>query len=124
MSFRIPEQFRVPHAHHGLYRSAPGDGFGCFLVPGRSACGRSLWIIACDAAETGWEHVSVSIQDQPTRTPSWAEMCVVKDLFWSDDDCVVQFHPPKADYVNNHPGCLHLWRCVAAELPRPAKIMV
>lgn len=64
----------------------------------------------------GWEHVSVSYKN---HLPTWDEMCRVKDIFWHDDECVVQFHPPKADYVNNHPYCLHLWRKCGenAELP-------
>jgi len=55
----------------------------------------------------GWEHVSVS---RPDSTPSWEEMSFIKSLFWSDDDFVVQMHPPKADHINNHNHCLHLWR--------------
>ena len=37
-------------------------------------------------------------------------MCRVKELFWSDTDAVVQYHPPADVYVNTHPFCLHLWR--------------
>lgn len=54
----------------------------------------------------GWEHVSVSY---PNRCPTWEEMCRVKDIFWYDNECAVQFHPPKSDYINNHSYCLHLW---------------
>lgn len=55
----------------------------------------------------GWEHVSVSCED---RCPTWDEMCAVKNIFWEDHECVVQFHPPKSDYINCHPFVLHLWR--------------
>jgi hypothetical protein len=52
-------------------------------------------------------------------------MCAVKDLFWNDEDVVVQFHPAKSTYVNNHPGCLHLWRCTdGREFPTPPEILV
>ena len=71
--------------------------------------------------EMGWEHVSVSRSD---RSPTWEEMCQVKDLFWDDTDCVIQYHPPKSDYVNNHPYCLHLWRPIGIELPRPPSFFV
>jgi hypothetical protein len=64
----------------------------------------------------GWEHVSVSLAD---RCPTWDEMAWVKDLCWGPDACVVQYHPPRAEYVNCHPYCLHLWRPAGAELPRP-----
>lgn len=58
----------------------------------------------------GWEHVSVSPYKRRI-TPSWDDMCRIKDAFWKDDEAVIQIHPPKADYVNNMPNCLHLWRC-------------
>ena len=60
-----------------------------------------------DPMSGGWEHVSVSTA---TRCPTWEEMCEVKDLFWSEDEAVIQFHPPRAEYVNNHRYCLHLWK--------------
>ena len=40
----------------------------------------------------GWEHVSVSYSK---KTPTWDEMCRVKDIFWGEDECVVQYHPAK-----------------------------
>ncbi len=80
-------------------------------------------IIASDGE--GWQHVSVSIVDRPNKTPSWKDMCAIKDLFWNEDDCVIQFHPPKSEYVNNHAGCLHLWKCTdGREQPMPPSIMV
>jgi hypothetical protein len=52
-------------------------------------------------------------------------MCLVKELFWSDDECVVQFHPPKQNYINQHPGVLHLWRKKGAKaFPMPPKACV
>jgi hypothetical protein len=69
----------------------------------------------------GWEHVSVSY---PNRTPTWEEMCKVKEMFWKDEECVIQYHPPKSEYVSVHPYCLHLWRKVDADFERPPKIMV
>lgn len=69
----------------------------------------------------GWEHVSVS---RSNRTPTWEEMCRIKDLFWGSEECVVQYHPPKADYRNLHKYCLHLWKPIGVEIPRPAAIMV
>lgn len=54
-----------------------------------------------------WEHVSVST---PMFTPSWTMMCRVKNLFWGEDETVLQFHPPRSEYVNFHKYCLHLWR--------------
>lgn len=76
-------------------------------------------VIASDGA--GWEHVSVSLND---RTPTWDEMCFIKDLFWGEDDCVIQFHPAKQKYVNNHPYCLHLWRPTDNKFPKPPSVLV
>jgi hypothetical protein len=81
--------------------------------------GQILRVIASD--QFGWEHVSVSRKD---RCPTWEEMCQIKDLFWDDTDCVVQYHPPRSEYVNNHPHCLHLWRQVGCNFPMPPSIMV
>ena len=56
-----------------------------------------------------WEHVSVSVKGKKF-CPTWDEMCFVKDLFWEKNECVIQFHPPDAVYVNLAVGCLHLWK--------------
>lgn len=69
----------------------------------------------------GWEHVSVSYSN---RCPTWEEMCRVKNMFWNDDECVIQYHPPKPDYVNNHPYCLHLWRKCGENFETPPKDLI
>jgi hypothetical protein len=69
----------------------------------------------------GWDHVSVSFSD---RCPTWEEMCMAKDVFFREDECVVQYHPAKSDYVNRHLFCLHLWKPQDAEIPKPPKYMV
>lgn len=71
--------------------------------------------------QLGWEHLSVSM---PSRTPSWDQMCRMKDIFWDKDECCVQYHPKEEDYVNNHPHCLHIWKPVDIELPTPPSILV
>ncbi len=59
--------------------------------------------------EAPWEHVSVS---SLYRCPTWDEMKAVKELFWHDEETVIQFHPRKSAYVSVHPYTLHLWRNV------------
>src|SRR5215218_9591845 len=90
----------------GPIGSPAGVMYGAFVIPQKS--GPDLNVIAHDGVAEpaernpglmGWEHVSVST---PYRTPTWEEMCRVKELFWDDTETVVQFHPPKASYVNNH----------------------
>lgn len=115
MSFHVPEKFRVTTGR--LASDARCGNNGAFTV--RLRHGQEVFVIASD--QLGWEHVSASRRDRP---PTWDEMCQLKALFWDDEDCVVQYHPPKSDYVNNHPNCLHLWRPTEAELPRPPRLMV
>ena len=57
--------------------------------------------------EDGWEHVSIELYAR--RLPTWEEMCFIKDLFWDDEEEVVQIHPKKSHYVNLTEA-LHLWR--------------
>jgi len=101
----------------GLYASNPGEDFGAFEIPG--PCGRTLRIIASSADEScgiSWEHVSVSL---PNRCPNWEEMCFVKNLFWDAEETVMQLHPPRSQYINNHPHCLHLWKPSKVDIPLP-----
>lgn len=51
-------------------------------------------------------HVSVSPRN---HTPSWIDMCIIKDLFYNEEDEVWQCHPKKSEYVNINKNCLHLW---------------
>lgn len=92
---------------------------GCFKVRVANKTTRLL-CIASDGE--GWDHVSVSL---PYRCPTWDEMCAIKGLFWDSEDCVVQYHPPESQYVNNHPFCLHLWRPLEyGEMPIPKTFLV
>lgn len=121
----LPEKLEAGRVRNGYLGSDASYGsYGAFFVHG--PCGKTLKIIssggnADDPVGAGWEHVSVSVE---RRTPNWLEMSFVKNLFWDEDECVVQFHPPKSDYVNNHAFVLHLWRHKTLEFPRPPSIMV
>jgi hypothetical protein len=104
----------------GAWGSKVGDDYGAFKIPGPK--GESLVIIASPGdEEIQWEHVSVSTRH---RCPYWSEMCYVKDLFWESDETVMQLHPAKSDYVNNHNHCLHLWKPINANIPLPPSIAV
>ncbi len=77
----------------------------------------------------GWDHVSVSlitVTESKTieRCPKWNEMCFIKDLFFEDEEEVIQFHPKKSEYVNAHPYVLHLWRPTDQEILTPPNFMV
>jgi hypothetical protein len=109
----------------GFWTSNHGDNFGAFhKVPG--PCGEKLNILVSDGTGLGdgWEHVSVSLaRIGKARVPNWEEMCFAKNLFWHEEDCVVEFHPPKSQNVSNY-RVLHLWRCLDQAFPRPPGWMV
>jgi len=115
VSFHVPNRFRMRVGRSGSDDSIGNNGAFLLKLP-RS---QILFVIASDGL--GWEHVSVSRRD---RCPTWEEMCQIKDIFWDEEDCVVQFHPPRSEYVNIHPNCLHLWRQAEVEFPMPDSILV
>lgn len=92
-----------------------------------------LFVLAHDGVTedvTGWEHVSVSVhvkhrgQWRPIeQVPDWPAMCLVKNAFWEPEECVLQFHPPKSQYVDNAP-VLHLWRHVTGNPDLPPMYLV
>ncbi len=68
-----------------------------------------------------WEHVSVSCRD---RCPTWEEMAKVKDLFWSDSETVLQFHPRGVEYIDEMSFCLHLWKRRGENHPLPPRELI
>lgn len=101
------------------YFGARGDEHnGCFLIP---IDNKDFIVIASDGLE--WEHVSVSIKNVD-RCPKWNEMCKIKEMFFEDEEVVMQLHPKKTEYVNIHNYTLHLWRPIIREIPTPPIYMV
>jgi hypothetical protein len=122
--FKVPERYRKQSV--AFPSTEVGDLHGMFIVP---ASGLSKAKIRCIASSgwadaVPWEHVSVQPIPPVRRCPTWEEMCFVKDLFWDEEDCVVQYHPPRSEHVNMAPFCLHLWRPTKDEMPRPPSIAV
>ncbi len=125
MSFHVPNKHRLHITRNPVLGSTDEAGNnGFFVIPHPRISGYVVNVQASDGL--GWEHCSVSIlgEGKAKRCPTWEEMCFVKDLFWDDTDCVIQFHPTKAEYVNCHPFVLHLWRPTDQEIPTPMSFMV
>lgn len=128
--FHVPEKYRIIGGRMGSNASFGNRGAFTFAIfkdddsRKRHKIHRVAWVIASDGM--GWEHVSVHMNDASgkTYTPTWDEMCFVKDMFWDDEDCVMQLHPPRSLYVNNHPNVLHLWRPTTGGIPIPNDILV
>lgn len=117
-------QWRLAMADgHRLPLSGPD---GIFRIPYH---GRTLHIVSSSGEHTGWEHVSVSTWYKSRgkvahRCPTWEEMAYVKSLFWGDGEVVVEYHPAKENYINNHPSVLHLWKWVEGDFPMPPPELV
>ncbi len=114
MSFGAPktlDQYRKIHPLAGNYGDEQN---GAFHIKPK---GLTILISAGD----GWEHVSVS---RVSKMPSYEDMEWAKQKFWGANACVMQLHVPAEDHVNYHPFCLHLWRPIDQEIPRPPSIMV
>ena len=101
---KLPEKYRS-------HRDDLPEDFPLFRIKSRFS-NVPLTVVATDGS--GWDHVSVSL---PTRCPTWEEMCLVKSLFFDDEEAVMQLHPPQSDWVNNHEFCLHLWRSQTVPIP-------
>lgn len=128
--FHVPESARVLH-HPQLGSDASFGNNGAFTMASPEP-GWGLVIIASDGDDpdvpesAGWEHVSVHAENRngKNRTPTWKEMCFVKDLFWEPEDVVMQLHPRKSEYVSFHDFTLHLWRSRTQPIPEPPSMLV
>ena len=108
-----------------LYGVMGDETCGNFIIPSEKCF--KYHVIA--SANEGWDHVSVSLitgdeSEQLKRCPRWDEMCFIKDLFFEDEEEVIQFHPKKSEYVNINPYVLHLWRPLGKGIPKPPTFMV
>ena len=117
INFTEVNKYRFKTGYYGTPDDCP---YGAFLIPFRS---QTLKVIATDGVgiKPEWEHVSVSCKN---RCPNWEEMSFIKNLFWGEDETVIQFHPKKSEYVNQHPFVLHLWKRTGKEHELPPSIYV
>lgn len=92
--------------------SAPDGGRG-YLKLGQSFADSATVVWSWGG---GWDHVSISY---PNRCPTWEEMCKAKDVFFREDECCIEYHPARENYVNFHPYCLHIWKPQNMEIPVP-----
>ena len=113
--FHVPHKHRIKHPILGGSEKDENNGFFIFPVGQRD--------VRCQASDGRlWEHVSVSTDKM--QTPSWEIMCYVKNLFWDEEDTVIQYHPPKSKYVNMHKSVLHLWRSTEFEIIVPETLLI
>ena len=91
MTFQVPNRYRLRTGNYGTTDKEGNNGAFLFKLDGKR-----ITIIASDGL--GWEHVSVSLDKK--KCPNWNLMCKIKDIFWDEEDAVIQYHPRKQDYVN------------------------
>lgn len=131
--FHVPERWRMRSGPEGTDTTAGNNGVFAFasVEPGWL-----LYIIASDGL--GWQHASVHAyrpgktvktvmgreRQTQLRTPTWREMCQVKDVCWDLEDVVMQLHPRRSEYVNQHPHVLHLWKPSGESIPEPPAMLV
>lgn len=109
------EILKIPN----LKVTASGSDGGCGQIYLNGIKAKAAAIIWSNGE--GWEHVSVSYNN---RCPAWEEMCRVKEAFFEAEEVVIQYHPRRSEYVNNHPYCLHLWRKCGEDFETPPMILV
>lgn len=110
-----PEKYRVTVGPMASDKSFGNNGI--FLVPNDQA---GLIVIASDGG--GWEHVSVS-RAMSRDLPSWYELVMVKNLFWDEEETVVQFIPKKSEH-RSIGEVLHMWKKCGHEYELPHGIMI
>jgi hypothetical protein len=110
----IPPEIECHRITHPMYGRGYGNN-GCFVFQRPQ-----LTVITSDGGR--WDHASVSRPDH--KTPTWGEMCFVKDTFFNVDEWVIQYHPAKKDYIDYGRNVLHLWRPQNIEIPKPPSDMV
>jgi hypothetical protein len=68
-------------------------------------------IISCCIEEDGknWVHLSVS---RKNSMPTWGELVDIKEIFLGKNAVAIQVLPPRSEWVNIHPFCLHLYQCL------------
>lgn len=113
----LEELKQTPHLK--IMSTAEDGGYGELFFPGHSkAYGSVIWSYG-----GGWDHVSVSPYNH-RLTPSWDEMCRIKEMFFYENETVVEYHPAKSNYVNVKENCLHLWKPQNDTMPTPPLYMV
>jgi len=116
-NLNILNQFRLP-----LMGQYGDSSCGFFIIPSRN--NNNFYQVIASSGE-GWDHVSVCLLDRKgrfvERTLTWNEMCLIKNIFFNDDEDAVEFHPRKQDYIDEHHYVLHIWRANMKEFPLPKK---
>ena len=121
MKSTVPPNIESGRITSGIMKSDSSYGMngGFFIQSWVKGKPRVLKLVVSN--QEGWDHVSVSL---PNRTPTWEEMCFIKELFFEPEETVIQYHPPESKYINDSQYVLHLWRSQKDPLKLPPIWMV
>lgn len=111
--------YRVRTEEARRFFAGYGDHEAGLFIVAYPRTGVALKVIA--STERGWDHVSVSL---PNRCPNWLEMEHIKRMFFREEETAMQIHVPPAEHISLHPFCLHLWRPLNCDIPRPPNDLV
>jgi predicted HicB family RNase H-like nuclease len=95
--FKVPHKDRITYGPMGSGDWAGNNGAFQINLSNRT----DAMVVASNGE--GWEHVSVRMIDRSTgkdRTPTWSEMCKIKDIFWAGkkDEKKLLLRLPKKAY--------------------------
>lgn len=98
---------RLPRVLPSKWRLGAVAGDGASFV----AWDRQTVIVSGAVEQDGkrWLHVSTA---RPDRLPSYDDMVTVKEMFIGREAHAISVMPPRAEHVNIHVHCLHLWHCL------------
>ena len=114
----------VEAAKGRVIKTAP-DGMAFVITHVVDNRDRQLCVIASWGGH--WDHASVhatrlSVAGSAMNvTPTWDEMCFVKQLCWQDDEWALEYHPAREDNINVHENTLHIWKPQSKSFPKPPK---
>ena len=112
---RVPDWCEKHRVTLAAYDNEPGDKHnGVFVF-------KEQGLMCIISNGGGWEHVSVS---RKSRMPTYADMAWVAQTFWDKEDTLMQLRVPEAEHINLSNYCLHWWRPLEDEIPRPPNWMV
>lgn len=111
------EKFRVVN---GPMASTPEAGNnGMFLIPHQKYAKDRFQVTCSDGM--GWEVVSFTYYKK-NKTPTWDDSCYIKDLFWEEEEAVMQLHRPASLRVSERKFVIALMRPIEVEIPQPPVI--
>lgn len=105
---------RLPRVVPASWRQIERRGDGVMYL--QSLTHLSLIVSGEEHDGRRWIHLSMA---HPDRMPTWPELVDAKEIFLGREEYAAQVIPPRSQYVNQHPFCLHLFAAADGPWPLP-----